>query len=946
MNVVFALLSNDRRRLAALLIPTVVIVLLGGVAFQSLIFSAADRIDRVEAQNEQRIVETVINNMRSQIEHDILPSATWDETYDYLSGLLDETWARDNLGPFSVAASGVPITIAISSNGSLKYLFVNGKPDARLSTSDLSKLQSLVPKVLRNVKDKKPVPISGVVQLDGEPFLAALSPVTVSSAARSSRPFLVKDVLIFAKPIDRELLQHLSVGYRLESLRLAPAGNSMYVLPDPNGASSNLGLSWKPAQISSTFLDEAATRSLPLGIAIIVALVCLLCGWHVTVRTVQQTRENARNAEVMSGLKSQFLANMSHELRTPLNGVVGMLNLLQQTHLDKQQENLLDAARQSGETLLEIVSDILDFSKIEAGRLEIESASLDLAKVVETATWMMAHKAQAKGLELCSFVSPELPKQVRGDAFRIKEVLANFISNAVKFTELGEVTARAFPISRENDRVVVRFEVEDTGIGIDDTAVKGLFQNFSQMGAEVSRKYGGTGLGLAISANLVKLMEGRYGVNSAVGKGSMFWFELPLHSSAYEDVRAARKFENLKVLVVDDQPRSRQILSDYVTDWGMLCATAANGNQALEKMTEAASSGNPFALVLLDQDMPGIDGLTTARKIKSDPMYRSTKITLLSPVGAGVPDDELLAHNIDACVVKPVRHLDLFGAILNLLQFGHVCPESRSLPAVQDDVPARSKGRILIAEDNPVNLRVTRGYVESMGYAVDTVPNGAQAVEATLHRSYDAILMDCRMPGMDGLDATREIRRNEGSECRVPIIALTADVVDEVRARCLHAGMDAFVSKPVMPDRLALELSRWVVDGSDRAANALRRVREDVAQDDDLLDTAAFQAVQAALGKVEADDSNSIVTLFLQDAEWRIAELKRLLAVADAHGIAQCAHGLKGAASDIGAIRIMKISRLIDANATSKSLDGIPHLLVLLDREFKRTRALIEAKVA
>jgi signal transduction histidine kinase/CheY-like chemotaxis protein/HPt (histidine-containing phosphotransfer) domain-containing protein len=934
------------RTLLTLLIPIMGIVVVGGAVYRTQTYEASHRWDQHDQVQDATIVGALVTMLQGDIAHHVMDSGDWDEARGVLGGNLTERWLSEGSCPFAEGATEIAFALRMSSDGEVKYLSYDEMSATQLTANDLQTLRRLQGVALQRVGIVGAVPLTGWINLQNRLWLVAVAPFMPATVAGQGKSSTITDVVIVARHFENKDLQHLGEKFGLSGLRLSRPASAMQGLPDPWGMTGNWGVSWDPKNTGTKFFSEAASNNQPLVVLVLVLLMGHILAWLRLENSVEAAHRRAISAEDLSKMKSMFLANMSHELRTPLNGVLGMMNLLRQTGLNKRQENLLEASKQAGESLLAVVNDILDISKIEAGKMSVEYASFDLASAVESASWMMAQKAQSKGLELSTFVSPRLPTMMRGDALRIQEVLANFISNAVKFTEMGEVTVTARLRNAGLEEASVRFEVSDTGPGIDKDAIGSLFQNFSQLGSEISRKYGGTGLGLAISAKLVELMQGRYGVTSIVGQGSTFWFELPIAPSDQVDITEPNDFGNLKALVVDDQAGCRSLLAEYVSSWGMKCETAANGNQALVKMRDAALEGRAFSIIIIDQDMPGIDGLTAARKIKSDPELSAAKIVLLSPIGSGVAEQDLAAHFIDACVVKPARHLELFGSIMSILQIGEA-PAMNDMAIEEPRAKALSdKGRILIAEDNPVNLKVTKGYVECMGYTVDTATSGAQAVEAALHCSYDAILMDCRMPGMDGLEATREIRKIEGPGEHVPIIALSADVVDDVRIRCLQAGMDAFIAKPVHPDQLAMMLSRWVATNDSRTAAEVRQVRESLASNDDLLDKETFQTVQAALMTPGSPHETTIIDVFFRDAEWRIAELARLLARSDAKGIAECAHGLKGAASEVGAIRLIDISRQIDANAKLENLSGLPQLIELLDREFRKTKTLIQDMVA
>jgi signal transduction histidine kinase/CheY-like chemotaxis protein len=511
-----------------------------------------------------------------------------------------------------------------------------------------------------------------------------------------------------------------------------------------------------------------------------------------------------------SRAKSAFLATMSHEIRTPMNGVIGLTGLLQHTPLDERQRQYVDGVHLAGEALLRIINDILDFSKIEAGKLELDIIDFNLVQVVEEAAELVAESARRKGLELLAYCSPELPLTLRGDPSRLRQVLLNLASNAVKFTDSGEVVVRASLEDETADGPMVRFEITDTGVGLENTDRKRLFEPFSQADSSTTRRFGGTGLGLAICQQLVTAMGGELGVESEIGRGSTFWFTLPLRSAAETSTAPAHStagLAGLRALIVDDNQTNRLILSEQLTAWGMHPEVAHDGASALVLLDEAAANETPYALAVLDMCMPGMDGLELAGRISSQPALAGVDLLLLTSV-PDVTAEEARAHGISVRLTKPVQ----LSRLHNALQEAGRGSSAREPTASAPPVPHRpgSRGHVLIVEDNHVNQLVAVAILEYLGFSTAVAGNGVEALVSYGRIPFAAVLMDCEMPEMDGYVATQEIRRIEGRGARTPVIAMTAGVGEDERERCLLAGMDDYLSKPVNPRDLDAMLSRWL----------------------------------------------------------------------------------------------------------------------------------------
>jgi signal transduction histidine kinase/CheY-like chemotaxis protein len=682
----------------------------------------------------------------------------------------------------------------------------------------------------------------------------------------------------------------------------------------------------------------------------------------------RQLEHAVAQAEEASRMKSDFLANMSHEIRTPLNGVVGMVTLLSGTRLSDEQREYVDMARTSSDTLIGVVTDILDVSKIEAGRLEIEHQDFDLHDLIGAIRDMLAQEAEHKGLALRVEVGDDVPKAVRGDRLRVGQVLGNLLSNAVKFTAQGEVSLAVSVAERTNVATVVCFTVGDTGIGIASDRLATLFDPFTQADVSTTRQFGGTGLGLTITRDLSRLMGGAISARSEPGKGSTFEVSVPFAPAVGELLAATPAIElrGLRILIVDDNVANRRILEVYVASWGMRSTSARDAGQALSQLLSAADDGQPFDVALLDVNMPGESGIELARRIGASPRLRGTRLILLSSSADGRA--ELKSDGIREQLTKPVSQsslLDAIGAAMHgdlpaaapapevveaprpapgIVPAPQVAHATAAAPGRPPAAPARG-ARILIAEDNFVNRMYVERLLTRHGYEIATAVDGTQVLTMLDAGTYDLILMDCQMPELDGYDTTREIRRREaasGSE-PIPIVAMTAAATEQIRRKCLAAGMDHYLTKPLGEDELYQTLDRRLLLLDLGSPTFDRRQRPPDA-DSPTLDRSRLDRLRTMFD----DEEPGLVLVRLATEVANELERARGLAAAGDHlGVARAAHSIRGSAQMIGATALTGAAMDLERRAAAPDATDriIAAAIESLTAQWALAREELEAEV-
>jgi signal transduction histidine kinase/CheY-like chemotaxis protein len=652
---------------------------------------------------------------------------------------------------------------------------------------------------------------------------------------------------------------------------------------------------------------------------------------------LQRSKEHLENVGAQlreaSKLKSEFLANMSHEIRTPMNAIIGIGDILSRSSLTERQAHFVSLLREAGRSLLNLINDILDFSKIEAGKLTLETIEFNLVETVEGTAELLRTQASEKRLSLMTYIAPEIPQILIGDSGRLRQILMNLIGNAIKFTESGGVIVRVTPESKTDDHHIIRFAVTDTGAGIPEDQCDKLFQAFVQLDGSSRRKHGGTGLGLSICKHLVELMGGEIGVDSTIGQGSTFWFTLALNPSPEIAKLRPRKFSTAhwRVLIVDDDPAVREVVGLYLNSWNVDSDCASSAEEGLSMLRKEADAGHAYNIALIDYILPAMSGIELGKVIQEDQQLADTRLIFMTAHDYALTGTDVISLGFSAFLSKPIRQSTLFDCLCSSMdQNDQQTPSAMaSAPEVTNliDRLEKTEGLVLLVEDNPINQMVVLTELQELGITAHVVGDGNEAIQAVTNTDYVLILMDCQMPELDGYDATRAIRKIEAKTGRhVPIVAMTANAMQGDKEKCLAAGMDDYVSKPVDFENLVAVLRQWLPAQSITMNQSKKPIQAHIPP-------ANISISIGSPGKFKEDpvDMDYLKKRFTE-AQWRkllnsfvndtvatLAKMQSAITIKDADQVAAYAHRMKGSSLTLSAKRIGELCAKLEVSV--KDLD-------------------------